>query len=149
MDLEVVQVFLAMLFKLFEGSLIVLSTGLGGIVLHKLAIKFHLNNEAQLKEGLDYALSNAVHGAEGWANAHETEITGSAKMDEAIKIARMLLADPTFKSITDEQLKKLIEAKLTMTINNPNDIAVSNVAAMSVPNSIEIAKALKAELAKP
>lgn len=137
MSWEVVQVFAANLFQLFEGSLVVLATGLGGIVLHKIAVKFGLQNEAELKAGLDFAITHGVHGAEGWANKQANAPTGSDKMDEAVKIARMLMANDAFKNLTDENLKKLIEAKLSMTINNPTQ-----------PDVVEVAKALKTELAK-
>lgn len=136
---DVAQSILANVFQLFEGSLVVLATGLGGIVLHKLAVKFHLQNEAELKTGLDYAVTHAVHGAEGWANTHVNAPTGSEKMDEAIKIARMLMTNEAFKNLTDENLKKLIEARLSMSINNP---------VTAQPDAVDVAKALKVELAK-
>lgn len=115
--MDVLQVWLANIFQLLEGSLVVLVTGIGGVVLHKLAVKFHLNNEAELKAGLDYALEKGVRGAEGWADAKANAPTGSEKMDEAVKIARMFLTSPAFKGMADEQLKKLVEAALHQHIN--------------------------------
>lgn len=113
MDGNTVQVILANLFQVVEGGLVMLVTGLASIALHKLCIKFHLGNEAELKGALDVALGKAVHAAEGWAEAKTTEPTGSEKMDVAVKMARMLLTNPTFKAFTDEQLKHLIESALS------------------------------------
>lgn len=142
---DVIQTVGANVFELFEGSFTVLATALAGIVLHKIAVKLHLQNEAELKNGLDFVITRAVHGAEGWADAHEVPPEGSDKMSEAIKIARMFLATPAFKGLTDDSLKRLIEAKLSM---ESNLVSSNAVAKLPINNPTVIAKALKEELAK-
>lgn len=113
------QVFLANVFQVCEGGIVLLVSGLLSIALHKIAVYFNLNNEAKLKATLDGVMTTAVHSAEGWAELKDTAPTGSDKMDEAVKVARMLLTDETFKSFTDEQLKKLINAAWSSQINVP------------------------------
>jgi hypothetical protein len=116
--LDLIQVIAANVFQALEGSLVVLCTGLASIALHKLCVKFHLDNEAALKDGLDYALKNAVHSAESWAGSKAAAPSGSEKMDEAIKVARMLLTNEAFRKFTDEQLKKLLESALNQHIDD-------------------------------
>lgn len=142
MSWEVVQIVLANIFQVAEGALVMLATGVAGILLHKLAVKFHLGNEVELKAGLDYALEKGVRSAESWANGKSTAVTGGEKMDMALGVTRLFLTNPTFKGMADTQLKKLVEAALHTHINGEdaapatldvNAIAAQVAAVLSAP----------------
>lgn len=121
---EEIQVVAANVFQVIEAGLVIIVTGLATALLGKLVVKFHLQNEDTLKAGLDAAMQTAVHSAESWANAKATEVTGSEKLDEAVKVARLLLTNPAFKNLTDEQLKKFAEAAVNQYINPVADAVV-------------------------